>query len=143
MISENAELRKAIESNEVKIPDSVLNFSSEKLLAFKEEYSSIIEKQGHISFFKKIIFIFKYNIYDFGFSNIQPKILEKILNEVYNDLKIDDINIEIKSLQNNLDRNKIDMEIEQFKEISMEVLKNCLYECFKNTKESEDNKTIS
>lgn len=135
LISENAEIRKAIESNEVKIPAFVLNFSPEKLLLFKEEYSSIIEKQGHISFFKKIMFIFKYNIYDFGFYNIEPEMLEKVLNEAYNDLKIDEIDIEIKSLQNNLDKNKINMEIEQFKEKSMEVLKSGLYEYFKNSKE--------
>ncbi|OOM78356.1 hypothetical protein CLPUN_19650 [Clostridium puniceum] len=135
LIFDNAELEKAIESNEVKIPASVLSFSTEKLLAFKEEYSSIIKKQGHISFLRKIMFIFKYNILDFGFYNIKPEILEKVLSEAYNNLKIDEIDIEIKLLQSNLDKNKINMEIEQFKKKSMEVLKSGLYEYLKNSKE--------
>lgn len=135
LLTENANLEKAIESNEVKIPDSVLNFSSEKLLALKEEYSSIIKKQGHISFFRKIMFIFKYNILDFSFYNIKPELLEKTLNEVYNDLKIDEIDEEIKLLQSNLDKSKIDSEIEKIKEKSMEILKCGLYKCFKNSEE--------
>ncbi|WP_160690389.1 hypothetical protein [Clostridium sp. C2-6-12] len=135
LISENIELKEAVESNEVKIPPNVLNFSTEKLLAFKEEYSSIIEKHGHINFFRKIMFIFKYNIVDFSFYNIKPEILEKVLSEAYNNLKIDEIDIEIKSLQNNLDKNKTNMEIEEFKEKSIEVLKSAIYEYLKNSKE--------
>lgn len=135
LIAENVGLEKSIKSNEVKIPTSVLSFSPEKLLTFNEEYSSIIKKQGRISFLKKIIFIFKYNILDFDFYDIKLEILEKALNEVYNNLKIDEIDQEIKLLQSNLDKSKIDSEIEKFKEKSMEVLKCGLYEYFKNSSE--------
>ena len=135
LLAENIELEKAIESNEVKMPASVLSFTPEKLFAFKEEYKSIIEKQGHVSFFKKIMFIFKYNILDFGFYNTNPEILEKVLNQAYNNLKIDKIDEEIKLLHSNLDKSKIDMEIDKFKEYSMEVLKSGLYEYYMNSEE--------
>lgn len=140
LLAENARLEKVIEPNEVKIPDSVLKFSPEKLLAFKEEYSLIIKKHGHISFFRKIMFIFKYNILDFNLYNIKFEILEKALNEVYNDLKMDEIDEEIKSIKNNLDKGKIDIEIEKIKEKSMEILKCSLYECFKNSEEMRTSK---
>lgn len=138
LLAENIELEKSIESNKVKMPDSVLSFNPEKLLAFKEEYKSIIEKQGHISFFKKIMFIFKYNILDFSFYNIAPEILEKVLNQSYNNLKIDKVDEEIKLLHSNLDKSKIQMEIEQFKEYSMEILKSGLYEYYMNSEEMKD-----
>jgi hypothetical protein len=135
LLAENARLEKAIESNEVKIPASLLKFSSKKLLAFKEEYSSSIKKHGHISFFRKILFVFKYNILDFGLYSIKPEILEKALDGVYNDLKIDEIDEEIKLLQNNSNKSKIDSEVEKIKEKSMEILKCGLYECLKNDEE--------
>jgi len=140
LLTEKANLEKAVGPKDVKIPDSVLKFSPEKILAFKEEYSLIIKKQGHISFFRKIMFIFKYNILDFGFYNIKFEILEKALNEVYNDLKIDAIDEEIKLIKNNLDKSKIDSEIEKIKERSMEILKCGLYECFKNSEEMNTSK---
>lgn len=135
LLAENVSLKKAIGTEEVKIPDSILNFSPEKILDFKQEYSSIIKKQGHISFFRKIMFIFKYSILDFGFYNIKLEILENALGEVYNDLKIDEIDEKIKLLQSNLDKSKIHSEIEKIKEKSMEVLKCGLYEHFKNSEE--------
>ncbi|BCZ45903.1 hypothetical protein psyc5s11_19700 [Clostridium gelidum] len=134
-LTEKTNLEKAIGTEKVKIPDSLLSFSQEKILAFKEEYSLIIKTQGHISFWRKIIFIFKYNILDFSFYNIKFEILENALNEVYNDLKIDGIDDEIKLIKNNLDKSKIDSEIEKIKEKSMEILKCGLYECFKNSEE--------
>lgn len=135
LLAENIELEKAIESNEVKMPASVLSFTPEKLFAFREEYKSIIEKQGHVSFFKKIMFIFKYNILDFGFYNTNSEILEKVLNQAYNNLKIDKIDEEIKLLHSNLDKSNIQIEIEKFKEYSMEVLKSGLYEYYMNSEE--------
>lgn len=140
LVAENARLEKNIETNEVKIPASVLNFSTEKLFAFKEEYISIIKKQGHISFWRKIMFIFKYNILDFGFYDIKPEMLEKALNEAYNNLKIDEIDEEIKLLQNKLNKAKMDTEIETIKEKSMDILKSGLYECFKNSEEMNGSK---
>lgn len=135
LLAENARGEKNIELKEVKMPASVLKFNSKKLLAFREEYNLAIKKQGHISFLRKIMFMFKYKILDFSFYNIKPEILEKALNEVYNDLKIDEIDGEIKLLKNNLDKSKIDNEIEKIKERSMEILKCGLYECFKNSEE--------
>ena len=140
LLTEKASFKKDIESKELKIPVSMLNFSPEKILAFKDEYSLIIKKQGHISFLRKIMFIFKYNILDFGFYNIKFEVLENILNEVYNDLKIDAIDEEIKLLKNNLDKSKMDNEIEKIKERSMEILKCGLYECFKNSEEMNTSK---
>lgn len=140
LLTENASIEKAIGSKEVKIPASVLNFNPEKLLALKEEYSMIIKKQGRISFFRKIMFIFKYNILDFGFYNIKFEILEKALNEVYNDLKIDEIDKKIKLIKNNLDKSKIDSEIKKIKEKSMEILKCGIYECLKNSEEMNTSK---
>jgi len=133
LFSENASLEKVNGKEKVKMPASVLNFNPDKILAFMEEYKSIIKKQGHISFLQKIIFIFKYGVLDFDFYNIKLEILEKTLNEVYNDLKIDEIDEKIKSLRDNLDKNKINSEIEKFKEKSMEVLKCGLYKYFKNS----------
>jgi hypothetical protein len=135
LLTENANLEKAIEPKEFKIPESVLNFSPEKLLAFKEEYGLIIKKHGHISFLRKILFIFKYNILDFGLYNIKFEVLEKSLDEVCNDSKIDAIDEEIKLVKNNMDKSKIDSEIEKIKEKSMEILKCGLYKCFKNSEE--------
>lgn len=148
LLAENASLEKVIEAEEVKIPAHMLNFSSEKLLAFKEEYSSIIKKQGHIGFFRKILFMFKYSIYDFSFYNIKAELLERALNGVYNNLKIDETEEEIKLLKSSLDKGKLDSEIEKIKEQSMEVLECGLYERFKNneemntSKEEEENETL-
>ena len=137
LLSENIKLEKDIETNGIKIPDYVFKFSPEKLLAFKEEYRSIIKKYGNISFFRKIMFIFKYNILDFGIYNINPEILEKAFNEIYNDLKIDEMDLEMKLLKSNLDKNEVDSEIEKIKEKSMEVLKCGLYAGFKNSEEMD------
>lgn len=135
LFTENAKLEKILESEKVAIPDSMLKFTIDKLLAFKEEYSSAIKKQGHISFFRKIMYIFKYNIIDFSFYNIRPEILKKALDEIYNNLKIDEIDEEIKLLKINLDKSKINSEIEKVKEKSIEVLKIGLYERFNNIEE--------
>lgn len=135
LLTENASLKKAIGQNEIKIPDSVMSFSSDQLLAFEEECSLIIKKYGHISFLRKIIFIFKYNILDFSFYDIKLEILEKTLDEIYNELKIDEIDERIKILHSNLDKSKINSEIEKIKEKSMEVFKCGLYECFKNSED--------
>ncbi|EKQ57342.1 MULTISPECIES: hypothetical protein [unclassified Clostridium] len=132
LLSENSSLEKSFGKKEVKIPAFPLSFSPEKLLDFREEYSSIIKKQGQISFLQKIIFIFKYSILDFGFYNIKLEILERALNEVYNNLKIDETDEEIKLLKSNLDKSKLNSEMEKIKEKSMEALKCGLYEAFKN-----------
>lgn len=148
LLAENVSFQEDIETHGVKIPSSVLSFGPEKLLEFKEEYSSIIKKQGHISFLRKFMFIFKYNILDFGFYNIKLETLEKALNEVYNNLKIDEIDEEIKLLKVNIDKSKIDGEIEKIKEKSMDVLMCGLYECLNNnesintSQEKEENETL-
>lgn len=147
LLAENAKVEKELQSKEVNITSAILKFNQEKLLAFKEEYISIIKKQGHIGFFTKIMFIFKYSIWDFSFYDVNPDLLEKAIEEVYNDRKIDEINEEIKSLKNALDKNKIDGEIEKIQEKSMELLKCGLYENFKfieeiNTSQEEENEPI-
>jgi len=140
LLTESANLEKAIGPDKCKILDYLLSLSKEKILAFKEEYSLIIKKQGHISFLRKIMFIFKYSILDFSLYNIKFEILEKVLNQVYNELKINAIDDEIKLIKNNLDKSKIDSEIEKIKERSMEILKCGLYECFKNSEEMNTSK---
>ncbi|WP_238916879.1 hypothetical protein [Clostridium sp. YIM B02555] len=147
LLAENAKVEKELQSKEVNIHPAILKFNQEKLLAFKEEYISIIKKQGHIGFFTKIMFIFKYSIWDFSFYDIDPELLEKAMEEVYNDRKVDEINEEIKALKNDLDKNKIGSEIEKIQEKSMEVLKCGLYENFKfiegiNTSQEEENEPI-
>ncbi|MFW2491014.1 hypothetical protein ACN077_20970 [Clostridium chromiireducens] len=140
------QMEKANLLNEISIPDSgsrmilpasILSQSAEKIMLFLEEYTMLIKKDKYIKFLNKIRFLFKYGISEFGFYNNKFENIKKLLINRYNYLKITELDIEIESLKNKLDRYLIEDEIRYHKENSLSILRGILYEKYSKRKDDE------
>lgn len=124
--------------NESNLPVSLLNQSADKIMSLLEEYTMIIKKDKDINFLYKIKFLFKYSISNFEFYNNSFEIIKRSLIKRYNKLKLDEIDEEIDSLKNKLDRYNIEHEIKRHKENSLDILKGILYKRYKNILENDE-----
>ncbi|RII36495.1 hypothetical protein D2A34_03660 [Clostridium chromiireducens] len=140
------QMEKANLLNEISIPDngkkmtlpaSILVQSADKIMLLLEEYTMLIKKDKYIKFLNKIRFLFKYGISEFGFYNNKFENVKKLLINRYNQLKISELDVEIESLKNKLDRYIIEDEIIYHKENSLSILKGILYERYSKKTDAE------
>ena len=135
LANENAGFDNGNQSN---LPASLLNQSADKIMSLLEEYTMLIKKDKDIKFLYKIKFLLKYSISNFEFYNNSFEIIEKSLIKRYNKLKLDEIDEEIDSLKNKLDRYNIEDEIKRHKENSLDILKGILYKRYKSILKNDE-----
>lgn len=121
---------------QINLPPSVINLSSDKLMVLLEEYNMIIERDKNINFLYKIIFLFKYGITNFDFYKNKFETIRKLLLKRYNKLKLQEIDDEIDDIKDYLDRYNIEDEIKRHKENSLRILKSILYKKYQNIVEN-------
>ncbi len=129
LANENCEFDNGNQSN---LPASLLNQSADKIMSLLEEYTMLIKNDKDINFLYKIKFLFKYSISNFEFYNNNFEMIKRSLIKRYNKLKLNEIDEDIDSLKNKLDRYNIEDEIKNHKEKSLDILKGILYKKYKN-----------
>lgn len=83
----------------------------------------LIEEHGYIKFLYKLKFLITFSIWNFGFYDNSPEIIEKYLKQLYYKLKLEELNKEIQSLENTLAKYNFDNEMKKYSENSMILLK--------------------
>ncbi len=102
--------------------NSLMNFSSDKVLKFLLEYKRK-QEHGKFSFKDKIQNIFLYGIFNFKFYKNPPEVLISFLQKTYYEKKIIEITDQIKSLSNKLENYDFENEMKEYSRFSIDLFK--------------------
>ncbi|WP_315072478.1 AAA domain-containing protein [uncultured Clostridium sp.] len=134
LITENGHFEKYNNENELKLSRSLPRQNADKIISFLMEYNVLIEEHVYIKFLNKLKFLLKFNIWNFGFYDNSSEIIQKYLKQLYYKLKLEELNNEIKNLENKLNKYNFDNEMKTYSENSMLLLKNTLYKKYSKSK---------
>ena len=138
LITENGHFEKYNNEDKLELSRSLPRQSSNKVMSFLIEYNMLIEEYGYVKFLYKLKFLLMFSIWNFGFYDNSPEVIQKYLNQLYYKLRLEELNEEIQSLENKLNRYDFDNEMKKYSENSMTLLKHTLYNRFKK----EQDRTI-
>jgi len=109
---------------------SLYTISSDKILPLMLAYQRNIEYKN-ISFVGKLYNLFVYGIYSFRFYKNSPEVIISFLQKMFYDKKIEELNKEIDSLANSLDKYNFDSAMKEYSENSMKLFKAKLTQRYK------------
>lgn len=134
LITENGHFNKYNNEDKFELSRSLPRQSADKIMSLLMEYNMLMEEQGDIKFLYKIKFLLTHSIWNFGFYDNSPEIIEMYLKQLYYKLKLNELDKEIQSLENTLDRYNFDNEMKKYSEHSMLLLKHTLHKRFSKSK---------
>ncbi|WP_297423931.1 AAA domain-containing protein [Clostridium sp.] len=135
LITENGHFDKYNNEDKLELSKSLPRQSASKIMALLMEYNMLTEEHGYIKFLYKLKFLLKFSIWNFGFYDNSPEIIEKYLKQLYYKLRLEELNKEIQNLENKLNRYNFDGEMKKYSENSMILLKHTLYKRFNKSKD--------
>lgn len=104
LITESGHFEKYNNEDKLELSRSLPRQSADKIMSFLLEYNMLMEEQGSIKFLYKLKFLLKFSIWNFGFYDNSSEIIEKYLKQLYYKLRLEELNKEIQSLENKLNR---------------------------------------
>ena len=135
LITENGHFEKYNNEDKFELSRSLSRQSADKIISLLLEYNMLMEEHGYIKFLYKLKFLITHSIWNFGFYDNSPEIIEKYLKQLYYKLKLEELNKEIQILEKILDKYNFDNEMKKYSENSMTVLKHTLYKRFNKSKD--------
>ncbi|NMF05116.1 AAA domain-containing protein [Clostridium beijerinckii] len=135
LITENGHFEKYGNQERFELSRSLPRQSADKIMSLLMEYNMLMGQQGYIKFSHKLKFLLTHSIWNFRFYDNSPEIIEMYLKQLYYKLKLNELDKEIKSLENVLDRYNFDNEMKKYSENSKLLLKHTLYKRFNKSKE--------
>lgn len=127
LATENGHFEKYNNQDKTQLAPSLSRQSADKVMSLLLEYNMHIEEHGYIKLLCRIKFLLTHSIWNFGFYNNPPEVIEKYLKGLYYILKLEELTKEILKLEKILDKYSFENEMKRYGENSMGLLKNTLY----------------